>query len=268
MLMVLETDDYFRQPFTEDIKSLLGISHLNMTEVTMVLNATFAISPQKLFYMNSIVCFPMYIVDLTLNFFFSIEIIIRSIASPSKKKHFTSFVVLCEIVSVSANWTAALILWLYPELLLSGTGARWLFWIYSFRNLRVFRLFKLARFSIGLRVFTLALKDSLKELGLLVLVILISMVIFASSIFYAEFESPTSQFENIPLGLWWALITMTTVGYGDLAPSSIIGYIVGGICALVGLIVTSLTIPIISNNFNTYYDYAKEFKAKSAKKRK
>ena len=61
---------------------------------------------------------------------------------------------------------------------------------------------------------------------LLAIFIMIGMVIFSTLIFYAEFNRP-EQFEDIPTGFWWAIVTMTTVGYGDVHPTTAYGYVVG-----------------------------------------
>ena len=58
---------------------------------------------------------------------------------------------------------------------------------------------------------------------------------------------------NIPQGLWWAVVTMTTVGYGDMHPVSTGGYLVGTVCAITGLVVVAMPVPIIVQNFGRYY---------------
>ena len=83
----------------------------------------------------------------------------------------------------------------------------------------------------------------------------IGMLLFATFIFYAEFNTE-DIFPNIPECFWWAIITMTTVGYGDAAPVSGCGYFVGGLCALCGIVTIGLPIPIIATNFKIFYDYA------------
>lgn len=59
------------------------------------------------------------------------------------------------------------------------------------------------------------------------------------------------------IGLWWAIVTMTTLGYGDIVPVTPVGYIVGGMCALCGLIFMALPVPVIVNSFTTFYAHAK-----------
>ena len=60
--------------------------------------------------------------------------------------------------------------------------------------------------------------------------------------------------EHIPVAIWWALITMTTVGYGDFHPISIGGYIVGGLCILSGILIIAIPTAIIVNNFGRLYN--------------
>ena len=100
----------------------------------------------------------------------------------------------------------------------------------------------------------------------MMLLVFIGMLMFSSLIYYAEFAIEGSHFENIPLGFWWAAVTMTTVGYGDLYPQSAQGYIIGGVCALAGLVIAGLPIPIISNNFNKYYEYSLNRHARKSRK--
>ena len=108
----------------------------------------------------------------------------------------------------------------------------------------------------GLRVLMLAMYASMREMLLLMLLVAIGMLIFSTTIYYAEFSRPET-FRSIPQGFWWSIITMTTVGFGDVYPKSPWGHVVGGLCAVAGMLITGLPIPIIANNFNLYYTYAK-----------
>ena len=149
---------------------------------------------------------------------------------------------------------------------------------------RILRLFKLTHHSPGLKILIhvstgaqnegswlrllkiliQTFRASANELGLLVFFLLIGLVVFASFVYHAErlhqfSGGPTDDtgFTSIPLGLWWSIVTMTTVGYGDLAPRTYLGMLVGSVCALLGVLTLNLPVPIIVNNFGLFYSHTK-----------
>ncbi|CAB4065610.1 KCNC1 [Lepeophtheirus salmonis] len=130
-----------------------------------------------------------------------------------------------------------------------------------FSIIRILRLFKLTRHSPGLKILIHTFKASSKELTLLVFFLILGMVIFASLVYYAErlHANPHNDFKSIPEGLWWAVVTMTTVGYGDMVPKTYAGLIVGSLCALSGVLVIALPVPVIVSNFSMFYSHTQNW---------
>jgi len=124
--------------------------------------------------------------------------------------------------------------------------------------IRLLRLFRFFRLLYGLQILLHTLKASSYELGLLLLILLIPVILFSSIIYYIErtMDGLDTKFRSIPESFWWSLITMTTVGYGDMTPKTWVGKIIGGACAICGLLVVALPISIIGSNFNLYYAHA------------
>ena len=102
------------------------------------------------------------------------------------------------------------------------------------------------------KILVYTIKVSTKELFLMVVFLMSGVLMFASIIHYAEKDN----FPNIPIAIWWALVTMTTVGYGDKYPVGYIGYGVGCLSVICGVLVIAFTVPIVVNNFSLYYSHA------------
>ncbi|XP_074107432.1 potassium voltage-gated channel protein Shaw [Cotesia typhae] len=186
-----------------------------------------------------------YYVEHVCNAWFALEIIIRCLVSPSLKRFVVSPV---NVIDMAATLS------FYTELFMTKSNI----YLEVLSIVRVLRLFKLTRHSPGLRILIHTFKASAKELGLLVYFLVLGIVVFASLIFYAERlqENPSNDFNSIPEGLWWALVTMTTVGYGDVTPKTFPGMFVGGLCALAGVLTIALPVPIIVSNFSMFYSHS------------
>lgn len=137
------------------------------------------------------------------------------------------------------------------------------------RLIRTFRALKVFAFTSGLQIIVQSLKASFRELILLLIILLIPVVVFSSVLFEIESkEEIQPDFQNIPEAFWWAIITMTTVGYGDMVPKTIPGRIIGGVCAIFGVLIVALPVSVIGNNFSTYYSHAQARLSLPKKKRR
>lgn len=135
------------------------------------------------------------------------------------------------------------------------------------RLIRIFRIFKLSRHSSGLQILGHTLKASIRELLLLIFILIMGVVLFASIVYYCEKDERDTKFTDIPSSFWWAVVTMTTVGYGDMAPKTPAGKFIGSLCAVCGVLTIALPVPVIVNNFSLYYSHA-QARLKLPKKRR
>jgi len=99
----------------------------------------------------------------------------------------------------------------------------------------------------------LTFRASLEGLGLFLVALTVGLLVFSSALYYAELDQPGSQIHSIPDAFWWAIITMTTVGYGDKVPLGPIGKLVGAACAICGVLTLAIPVPIITGHFNRFY---------------
>ncbi|EDO38237.1 predicted protein, partial [Nematostella vectensis] len=182
-------------------------------------------------------------IEMFCSIFFSFELFMRLISCPSKL-HFCRGIM---------NWIDFVaIIPFYVNIFYPNPIVR------MFLVIRIMRLFRFIKLSYGLQIMIQTLKASSHELVLLLLMVLIPMVMFSSIVYYVEviIEGRGAQFTSVPESFWWCLITMTTVGYGDMTPQTWPGKIIGGACAICGVLIVALPISVIGSNFNLYYAHA------------
>ena len=197
---------------------------------------------------------PFFILETLCIIWFSFEFLVRFFACPSKAGFFGNIMNIIDIVAIIPYFiTLGTELAERPEDGQAGQQAMSLAILRVIRLVRVFRIFKLSRHSKGLQILGQTLKASMRELGLLIFFLFIGVILFSSAVYFAEADEPDSQFSSIPEAFWWAVVSMTTVGYGDMVPTTIGGKIVGSLCAIAGVLTIALPVPVIVSNFNYFY---------------
>ena len=190
------------------------------------------------------------ILDIVLLVFFTLDLALRLTCCPSIPKYFVSIINIVDIIAVAGTYVYVIGLNIEKDKKYVDSWLNIIQYFQVFRTLRLFRVVKNVRAS---KVLVYSVKHSILDLLLLLMFVLIAVCTFASIVYFTESRD---TIESIPEGWWWAIVTLTTVGYGDVVPQTGIGRLVGAICAITGVVILSLTMPIFVNNFLALYQYA------------
>ncbi|KAM9785610.1 potassium voltage-gated channel subfamily A member 10 [Neosynchiropus ocellatus] len=195
---------------------------------------------------------PFFLIETACIGWFFFELFVRFLVCPSKKEFFHNLMNVIDLISIIPYFVTVITEMITTPEESSGQNMS-LAILRIIRLVRVFRIFKLSRHSKGLQILGQTLKASMRELGLLIFFLFIGVILFSSAIYFAEVDEPHTQFVSIPDGFWWAVVTMTTVGYGDMYPITVAGKVVGTLCAIAGVLTIALPVPVIVSNFNYFY---------------
>ena len=194
----------------------------------------------------------LFVLDLFCMVVFVGEFILRFVVCPKKLKFFTVWYNILNAILVVSTLTS-LFLELRKDVMNSKVFA---ILYYIIKNCYVFRLLLLLRLEkqyMPLKLLILSVRESARELLLLIFSLFMAMCVFGGLIFCAEIH--TTQFQDIWVSLWWALITITTVGYGDFYPTDLPGRFIGSLCAICGVMLIALPTAVIVSKFSDFYGH-------------
>ncbi|CAG2197227.1 KCNC1 [Mytilus edulis] len=174
--------------------------------------------------------------------YFTIEIIFRIVFFPLPWKHFLNFFIVVDAVSLIV---------MYVDMIANEVDKRekyedtFVEAVKSLQIIRVMRLFRLLKHVSSFRILVFTIRASLKDLLLMLLCLLTAVLIFSSLSFFTR----DPAFTSIPQASWWAIVTLTTVGYGDIVPKTLPARLVASACAVIGVCMLAILIPSLVNNF-------------------
>ena len=172
-------------------------------------------------------------VEWALTIVFTIEYIIRLYCYPRPAVYARSFYGLVDLLAILPTYVAAL----FP-------GAQALLVVRMLRLLRAFRILKLAHFVRQADDLSEALKASAPKIIVFAITV-VTLTTISGSLMYL-IEGPEHGFDNIPRGVYWAIVTLTTVGYGDISPATPVGQFVSSLIMIMGYGVIAVPTGIVS----------------------
>ena len=180
---------------------------------------------------------------------FCIEFIMR-LCVAGVDERFKGWNGLCAYVKSNGFMVAVDFLAFAPELLLLTIGVSPPSWL---RSLRVFRLFKMARYFPAFKLVVNALRSCIQELLVALSLSAVLWYLASVALYFAESEVQPERFGSITRSMWWSVVTLTTVGYGDVVPMTIFGKVAAGVIAVIGLGTVALPSGIIAGAFIEKY---------------
>ena len=192
----------------------------------------------------------------TCNVLITLEIVLRLITCPSLRRYFQSPIHVCEILGAFGFWMKYFVLDPHLEHFQNMSGFIFFMVVQYLVLLQVTRLIRIARHSMAFKIMSLSIKSSLPEIGVLFALLLVLVTIFGWLMFAVEYRY--DKFDSCFTGMYWALITLTTVGYGDYYPDTVLGHVIAGVCAVCGIVTLAMPIGVIASSFSSYYSYHKD----------
>ncbi len=194
---------------------------------------------------------------------FTNELILRFISCPSKRLFLMGAMNWVDFVAILPFFLELVLSAAMPTSATNGTdagdsednplGALSVFRV--IRLVRVFRVFKMGKSSSGMKMMASTMLESAKVLFVLVFMVAIAVIVYSSAVFsFEQSGAAAADFESIPRTFWWALVTMTTVGYGDITPLTPLGRLVAVVTMFSGIIIVALPITVIGSNFEKQFE--------------
>jgi voltage-gated potassium channel len=177
------------------------------------------------------------IIEWIFTVLFTIEYVLRIWTSPKPVKYIFSFLGIIDFLAITPAFLG---------IFFGGTQALIIF--RSIRLIRVFRIFKLVRYLSGGRVILRAILDSIPKITVF-LVGVISLTFVLGTLMYLVEGNQQGGFTSIPKSIYWAIVTLTTVGYGDITPQTPVGQLLASVVMILGYAIIAVPTGIVSSQF-------------------
>lgn len=194
---------------------------------------------------------PLYLLEWSFTVLFTLEYLLRLYSTDSIRRYALSFYGLVDLISILPSYLA-----------LIYTGASYLIVIRILRVLRIFRVLKLLQYLGEATILVNALINSRRKILVFLFGVLTLNVIYGSLMYLVE--GPENGFTSIPASMYWAIVTLTTVGYGDIAPVTSLGRLIAGLTMITGYAIIAVPTGIIGSELINEYQARQNAEAKAS----
>ncbi|KPP63846.1 potassium voltage-gated channel subfamily G member 1-like [Scleropages formosus] len=240
------------------IFACLSVLFVTVTAVNLSISTMPAMRAEEEAGKCSQMCYNIFIVETVCVAWFSLEFTLRFIQDRSKLAFLRRPLNLIDVVAILPYYITLVVDGTSKGERRLGSGSNYLdkvgLVLRVLRALRILYVMRLARHSLGLQTLGLTARRCTREFGLLLLFLCVAIALFSPLLYLIESEAAGArEFSSIPATYWWAVITMTTVGYGDMVPRSVPGQVVALSSILSGILLMAFPVTSIFHTFSRSY---------------
>lgn len=175
----------------------------------------------------------LFAAEIAFTVIFTVEYVLRLLAVRKPLAYARSPLGIIDLLSIAPTW-----------LVLVVPGAQFFLTVRILRLLRIFRVLKLTEYLSEAGIITAALQASRKKISVFLFAVMTLVVLMGAAIYVVE--GPANGFTSIPVSMYWAVVTLTTVGYGDLAPKTPLGKLLASAVMIIGYAIIAVPTGIVS----------------------
>ncbi|CAF1285463.1 unnamed protein product [Adineta ricciae] len=197
---------------------------------------------------------PFFIIQTVCVFYFTIEFLLRVISTPSYYRFVLSIYNWIDLAAIIPYFVFLGLAVAHKTSDLNGNSLVGLRLLRILRFLRVFKFYLVFRQLKSLRVLSSTLKESFVDFVILIVILTLVGFLFGSAVYFVEQEENGQVFDSIPKAIFWGIITITTVGYGDMYPVTVAGRILTCMCAFFGVAISGMLVSVLVDRYQRVYN--------------
>ena len=190
----------------------------------------------------------LHVLEWIFTIVFTIEYVLRIVCIKKKTGYIFSFFGMIDLLAILPT---------YLEFFIQSQSAHYLAVVRILRVLRIFRILKLTPYLAEANILTMALRASSKKVLVFLSSVLVLVTLLGSLMFLIENSHSPDKFSSIPRSIYWAIVTITTVGYGDISPTTSLGQFLASIVMIMGYAIIAVPTGIVSVEIKEAYDKSK-----------